>query len=271
MSHVTHKRPGSVSSDDLLTTGEVAELCDVSRDTVLKWITAGKIPSLTTPGGHHKVPRTVLSDVLKATGSPARLEDVGRPHLYCWEYHSRGGRMPRECKTCLAYRGRAQRCYDLAALPDQQVHARLKCDKDCHDCNYFKLVSHQLANVMVVTESDEQQGKLTKRATGLEYYLRVVSSEYECARLVDEFRPDFVFIDGSLGARRRNVLIRSLHDDPRLPLVRVVAGCDPEGLPRSLKKHVFAYLRGQVSIKAIDKIVIDFTRPDWEGPQPGIA
>ena len=42
---------------ELLSTGEVARLCGVTRDAVLKWIKKGKLPATQTPGGHFRIPR----------------------------------------------------------------------------------------------------------------------------------------------------------------------------------------------------------------------
>jgi excisionase family DNA binding protein len=39
----------------LLTTGEIAEYCQVSRVTVFQWIKKQQIPAFSTPGGHYRV------------------------------------------------------------------------------------------------------------------------------------------------------------------------------------------------------------------------
>jgi excisionase family DNA binding protein len=40
-----------------LTTGDIADYCEVTNAAVLKWIDAGKLPVFTTPGGHYRVLR----------------------------------------------------------------------------------------------------------------------------------------------------------------------------------------------------------------------
>lgn len=40
--------------DELLTPGEVAKLFKVDPKTVTRWAHSGKIPSITTPGGHRR-------------------------------------------------------------------------------------------------------------------------------------------------------------------------------------------------------------------------
>ena len=44
----------SVSTDRVLTPGEVAELFGVDPKTVTRWALQGRITSFTTPGGHRR-------------------------------------------------------------------------------------------------------------------------------------------------------------------------------------------------------------------------
>jgi len=39
----------------LLTTGEIADYCQVSRMTVFKWIKKQQLPAFSTPGGHYRI------------------------------------------------------------------------------------------------------------------------------------------------------------------------------------------------------------------------
>jgi excisionase family DNA binding protein len=54
--------------DKFLTTGDVAEYCEVTSAAVLKWIDAGKLPGFTTPGGHHRILRADFKDFLMQYG-----------------------------------------------------------------------------------------------------------------------------------------------------------------------------------------------------------
>jgi len=51
-----------------LTTGDVAEYCEVTNAAVLKWIDAGKLPVFTTPGGHYRILRADFKDFLLRYG-----------------------------------------------------------------------------------------------------------------------------------------------------------------------------------------------------------
>lgn len=48
----------------LLTPGEVAKLFRVDPKTVTRWAQNGKIPSVTTPGGHRRFRRSTIIKIL---------------------------------------------------------------------------------------------------------------------------------------------------------------------------------------------------------------
>ncbi|MCZ6600812.1 MAG: response regulator [Acidobacteria bacterium] len=52
----------------LLSTGDVARVCGVTRDGVAHWIRAGKLPAFRTPGGHFRVRDEHLRDFLRKSG-----------------------------------------------------------------------------------------------------------------------------------------------------------------------------------------------------------
>ncbi len=51
-----------------LSTGDVAEYCEVTSAAVLKWIDAGKLSGFTTPGGHYRILRADFRDFLLRHG-----------------------------------------------------------------------------------------------------------------------------------------------------------------------------------------------------------
>jgi excisionase family DNA binding protein len=64
------KTPGrSPEGHGLLTTGDVARLCGVTRDGVGHWIRAGKLPAFRTPGGHFRIQADDLQAFLRRSGS----------------------------------------------------------------------------------------------------------------------------------------------------------------------------------------------------------
>ena len=54
-----------------MTTGEVAEALGISPKTVARWANEGKLPHLTTLGGHRRFPRAEI-ERLAQSGEPPR-------------------------------------------------------------------------------------------------------------------------------------------------------------------------------------------------------
>lgn len=54
--------------DKLLKPGEVADLFRVDPKTVTRWAKDGKVPSVTTPGGHKRFRESVVRAMLEDNG-----------------------------------------------------------------------------------------------------------------------------------------------------------------------------------------------------------
>lgn len=57
-----------MKKERFLSTGDIANYCEVTSAAVLKWIDSGKLPVFTTPGGHYRVLRTDFRDFLTRHG-----------------------------------------------------------------------------------------------------------------------------------------------------------------------------------------------------------
>ena len=78
----------------LLTTGQAAKLCEVTPDTILKWIRKGRLRGVRTAGGHYRISLRdlqphVCSD--RQEDAPERMPVSVPRRLYCWEYLSDKG------------------------------------------------------------------------------------------------------------------------------------------------------------------------------------
>lgn len=63
---MTNPRQPSAANDRLLTPNEVAALFRVDPKTVTRWASAGRIPSLRTPGGHRRFRESQVLALLEA-------------------------------------------------------------------------------------------------------------------------------------------------------------------------------------------------------------
>ncbi|MBI5501305.1 MAG: excisionase family DNA-binding protein [Deltaproteobacteria bacterium] len=228
---------------EILTTGEAARVCAVTPDTVLKWIRSGRLKAQRTVGGHHRIRR---QDLDRAIGTEAqfesRAEEAGAtvaPLRYCWEYNG-GGRLLEACRECAVYRMRAHRCYEVVQHARAVGHKKAFCRKTCADCEYYRLVHLQAANVLTITDNERLVRHLQETATRARFNVEFANCEYTCSAAVDRFRPDFVVIDCSLGRDVVRDMIEHLQVDPRIPGVRVILAVEPGEVVSGCDKGVFA-------------------------------
>lgn len=222
---------------ELLTTGEVARLCGVTPDAVLKWIKRGRLPATRTPGGHYRVTRADCTSLgigePNGRTAPIEVEDVpleespvADDSMRCWEYFSTQG-VPRDiCRTCLVYRARAQYCYKLAALGEQAGHRRTFCTTNsCEDCPFFR-AGHGLAtSVLVLTRDESLMQNLRTGVDERRVSLRFARSGYEASAAVGDLCPAVIVMDSDLAEVRDGGLPDTIRRDERVPGVGVIIAC----------------------------------------------
>jgi excisionase family DNA binding protein len=132
------------------TTNDIAQMCNVTRQTVINWIKNGKLKANLTPGGHRRVLREDLLAFFQKNQIDAAIiqdfEDKFRKKTpYCWEYFSMGfaGRSSaHECHGCPVKRAQAQRCFVIAPLRRETENL---CHISCEQCSYYKRYGETLS------------------------------------------------------------------------------------------------------------------------------
>lgn len=123
-----------------LTTGQAAAIFSIDPDTVLRWIKRGYIPTIRTPGGHYRILRNTFLKKMIGDNFLSEEETLQKSIPYCWEFNSGSGKLHDECKQCIVFQARAQRCYELCQIPAEIGHSKLVCLESCQDCQYFTTV-----------------------------------------------------------------------------------------------------------------------------------
>ncbi len=211
---------------ELLTTGEVAKLCGVTPDAVLKWIKGGKLPATRTAGGHYRVARRNLTTLglggLEDEGGAAAMfaEQTGPP-ARCWEYFGSGGAPLESCRSCLVYAARAQNCFALAQLREQGGHRRQFCQTECRDCAFYRAGHGMATTVLVVSRDDALTRRLAAQVDPERIALRFARSGYESSTLIGSLRPAVVVMDSDLPEVREGLLPESIMEDERMRGARV--------------------------------------------------
>ncbi len=234
----------------LLTTGQAAKLCDVTPDTILKWIRKGRLSAARTAGGHFRVD---LRD-LRPHIPPGRLENASADmpacvpgKLRCWEFLSDKGVVREACKRCVVYRVRAAGCFLMASLGPEIGHARRFCQSSCHDCVYYRRVKGLATNVLVITSDQRVVERLAQEGNET-IAMRFARNAYEASAIIQDFRPAFAVVDEGLPAATESGLVDSLAGDPRVPGLRIILA-----VPRSRPERNRDRLKNDRIVSVMEK------------------
>jgi len=240
---------------EFVSTGQAAELCSVTADTVLKWIKSGRIHANRTPGGHYRIRLETLHEVIDSDNLLSPPEDGIQPFQFCWEFYGKKGEFEDRCRECVVYRSRTMRCYEMIQLPTESGHIKLYCKGSCDDCEYFRVVQGQRINVLVITEQKELKNNVETQVKKADFKLRVTNSEYHCSMVIENFRPDYVVIDSSIGPERCRIFTKHLFEDPRIPYVKIIVAGENQEIPSECKKMIFAIVTKSFNVKELENFI----------------
>jgi excisionase family DNA binding protein len=246
------------SHQELLTTGQAAAFCSVTRNAVFKWIQSGYLSAYRTVGGHHRIDKRELERLMNApTSLPSKnaaRSPKGPRRQYCWEYNG-NGKTQDACLDCAVYTLRALRCYEVAKLAPEAPHAKLYCHGRCEDCDYFREMHGKTANVLVVTNDRTLASGLLAEADAAGFNLEITDCEYSCSAIINHFKPDFVIVDCLLGRHVSRQISHHINKDPRIPYVRVVFAGSKEDFTRKCDREVFAQIARPFDVKDIEECI----------------
>jgi len=137
---------------------------------------------------------------------------------------------------------RAHRCYEVAEYAQAVGHNKVFCKGTCLECDYYRIVHQQNANVLTITDNDILAQNLKRTATNAPFNLEFADCEYACSAVVDRFRPDFAIVDCSLGETTVRDMITHLVEDPRIPHVRVILAVETPQEVDKCDKEIFGWM-----------------------------
>jgi len=243
-----------VRNKEFLTTSQAAKLLSVSADTVLKWVKAGKIKSNRTLGGHFRIPLTeveIFNGSVSDVSTNGNNNQLAMPYQYCWEYLAAGGPIKSECKDCITFRSRASRCYELKDIPGGLGCLNLMCDTECASCEYFKVVNGQKLNILILSDNKKIVQDLDDLGDSSAYRIRFSNDEYSTAVAIQEYRPDYIIVDCTLGKKRTGTICNNLFNDIRIPVVRIILSSKSKNIKDYCDKEVFGWIRKPFSIEQL--------------------
>lgn len=243
---------------EFLTTSQAAKLLSVSSDTVLKWVKAGKIKSNRTLGGHFRIPTSeikIFNGVTNEDLDKNQNNQLHVPYQYCWEYLAAGGSIKSECRDCITFRSRASRCYELKDVPGGMGCLNLLCDTDCSSCEYFKVVNGQKLNVLIIGENKKIVQDLDTLDKTSVFQIRFSEDEYSTAAAIQEYRPDYIIVDCSIGKKRTGFICNNLFNDIRIPVVRIILSSKSKNIKNYCDREVFGWIRKPFNIKQLNECI----------------
>ena len=217
-----------------LTTGQAAKLCEVTPDTILKWIRKGRLAGARTAGGHYRIHlRDLRPHIPPGRGdllSPEAAHCAPQT-MRCWEYLANGGEVRRSCKQCVVYRVGATGCFLMAGIEPEIGHARRFCETSCEECVYYRRVVGLATIVLVITSDDALIDQLASEEDE-HVSMRFASGAYDASALIENFRPAFAVVDDELLEGSESGLLDSLSRDSRVVGLKVILVTPPGGIER---------------------------------------
>ena len=104
------KDQSSFTDKDVLTTGEVAKVCNVASRTVSKWFDSGQLRGYRIPGSKdRRIPVTNLLAFMKKHSIPMDGLMSGNPRVLVLDGDASASDMLRYLSTCIYRKSRAER------------------------------------------------------------------------------------------------------------------------------------------------------------------
>lgn len=234
-----------------VTTGQAAKLCSVTPDTILKWIKNKRIKAVKTAGGHYRIAMEKLKPFMVDSLEPNPVEEKPLQINYCWEYHAKEEAVNENCRECMIFKSKAEKCYLLFGLGKQAGHSQTFCTTSCYECEYFHFINQSPISVLVITENIEMKVKL-KSDIKENLVLKFTSCSYDTSALIHDFRPDYIIIDESMVNSNADELCKHILNDPRAHGAQLIMAVPVNRNEKELPKGVCA------------SISIPFTSSDME-------
>jgi len=197
---------------DTVSTGQAAKLCGVKPDTILKWVKKSKIEAFQTAGGHYRISKDNLKPYL-VKDFKVSVDEAKRIN-YCWEYHSENDTTDENCRECIIFRSKAEKCYLMAGLGKNIGYAQTYCKDSCYECEYFQFTNQSPINVLIVTENKLLERRL-KANVDEKFMLKFTCCGYDTSLALQEFHPDYIIIDKYLVKSSAEEICTHLLKDPR--------------------------------------------------------
>jgi excisionase family DNA binding protein len=245
----------------LISTGQAAKLCSVTPDTILKWIKKSQIVAIQTAGGHYRINRDHLEPFIAEFGKDVSQASPATKSLatYCWEYHSADGQINDNCRQCMVFKSKAEKCYLMAGLGKDGGHSGIFCKNSCYECDYFHFVNKPKSNVLIITENQVLEQNLQANIKE-SINLKFSCCGYETSTIIQDFNPDFIILDESLTHSSSDELCKHLIQDPRLHGAQIILAVTDERKERNLQEGICATIKIPFGIPDLEECLLQLQK-----------
>jgi len=225
--------------EEMISTGQAAKFCSVTPDTILKWIKNNKLQAVKTAGGHFRVSKENLKPYMVKTdeNKPTPAKQIH----YCWEYHAQNGKIVENCRECVIFKLKAEKCFLIAGAGKDKGHAQTFCKESCYECEFFHLMNETPKNVLIISENKQLKSGINSE-TNNGMNVKCSCCGYETSTIIQEFHPNYIIIDESMVKSSSDEICKHILKDPRAhgsQIIFAVADTDkdkklPEGVCASI-------------------------------------
>jgi len=249
---------------DMVSTGQAAKLCSVTPDTILKWIKNNKIEAVQTAGGHYRITKDKLKPYMVV--SLEEVQETTHQIDYCWQYHADKNNINENCRECMIFKSKAEKCYLVAGLGENAGHAQTFCTTSCYECEYFHLMNSSPISVLIISENQELKQKLQKEVNG-NLTFKFACCGYDTSMIIQEFRPDYIIIDESMVNSNPDEICKHILNDPRVHGSQIVLAIAQQRSERKIPEGVCASIRIPFNASDMDECFQNLQK-NFYGKQP---
>jgi len=209
-----------------ISTGQAARLCSVKPNTVLKWISSGKVRATRTAGGHYRIDKDAIAPFLTGIQTQNRQEiktESFSSRVPCWVFFAKGGDISNGCKSCIVWQAKSERCYVVADGGRNPDFAGMFCKSTCQECDYYKYIFNGSLRILVISRDSEVRELVLKQARP-DMEILFACCGYDACCLVRTLRPNLVIIDAGLKQSDPMDLYEHMSKDPRCKDTRILIG-----------------------------------------------
>jgi AmiR/NasT family two-component response regulator len=126
---------------------------------------------------------------------------------------------------------------------------------ECAECDYYCLVHGQKPSIIILGKNKRIIRDWDEYPEFEDYRIWFTETEYECARMIERIRPDFIVVDYALGKKYTDRLFKNILNDERMPIVRIIMTSRNKPVDYLCDSKVFGWITRPFTIKQLESCI----------------